>query len=177
MIRLCVLLLASSLLLTENALAAIQHELVFQEEGVASWYGGFFHGRKTASGAVFDMHQLTAAHKSLPLNTMVRVTNLDNGKSVDVLLNDRGPYIGNRIIDLSRGAAERLGFKERGLAKVKIEYLPEASKAFAKTLKPKARERQKNSIRRLAVKRWKQTIKQAKEEEKLDSYYAEVAQG
>ena len=79
------------------------------ETGIASWYGGRFHGRKTASGEAFDMDALTAAHPKLPFGSWVRVRNLVNGRSVDVRINDRGPYIKRRIIDLSRGASRALG--------------------------------------------------------------------
>lgn len=91
--------------------------------GVASWYGPDHNGRVTASGQIFDAHKLTAAHRSLPFNTKVKVTNLRNGKSVDVVINDRGPGIKGRAIDLSESAARRLGMTERGLALVRIEPL------------------------------------------------------
>lgn len=81
----------------------------FSQNGVASWYGRQFHGRKTASGETFDMNAMTAAHRSLPLNCYIRVTNKDNGKSVVVKVNDRGPFHGNRVLDLSYGAAKQLG--------------------------------------------------------------------
>lgn len=93
----------------------------FSQTGVASWYGRQFHGRKTASGDTFDMNQLTAAHRSLPLNCYIRVTNKENGKSVVVKVNDRGPFHGNRVVDLSYGAAKRLGITNSGTAKVNIE--------------------------------------------------------
>ena len=93
------------------------------QTGVASWYGFHWQGRKTASGTRFDTRLLTAAHRSLPLNTMVRVTNLLNGRSVEVLVNDRGPYVGHRVIDLSEEAARRLDMVKKGLAPVKIELL------------------------------------------------------
>lgn len=93
----------------------------FSQTGVASWYGRQFHGRKTASGEVFDMNALTAAHRTLPLNCYVRVTNEKNGKSVIVKINDRGPFHGNRVLDLSYGAAKKLGIVDAGSAKVKIE--------------------------------------------------------
>jgi rare lipoprotein A len=92
--------------------------------GQASWYGPGFHGKKTASGEIFDQSKLTAAHKTLPLGTKARVTNLENGNSVEVEINDRGPYIGQRVIDLSRAAANALGFVESGLTLVRIETLP-----------------------------------------------------
>jgi rare lipoprotein A len=95
----------------------------FEEIGQASWYGSWHHGRKTASGATFDMNEMTAAHRTLPLGTQVRVTNLDNGYSVEVRINDRGPYVGTRVIDLSREAARRLRMEHEGIAPVRIEEL------------------------------------------------------
>ena len=102
---------------------------VFEQVGRASWYGPYHQGRKTASGERFDMHDLTAAHRTLPLGTEAKVTNLENGRSVNVLVNDRGPYKAGRIIDLSRRAAEELGIKEQGLARVRIEVLPKVETA------------------------------------------------
>ena len=91
------------------------------QTGEASWYGAQHHGRKTASGAVFDQGALTAAHPSLPFGTRVKVTNLSNGKSVDVEITDRGPFVGGRIIDLSQAAARALGMVESGTASVRLE--------------------------------------------------------
>ncbi|GEM_PF-1806711 len=96
----------------------------FEQFGTASWYGNWHHGRPTASGAPFDMYELTAAHRTLPLGTVVRVTNLDNGRSVDVTINDRGPYVDGRIIDLSKCAARAIDMVGAGLAPVKVEELP-----------------------------------------------------
>jgi rare lipoprotein A len=93
------------------------------EVGLASWYGNPFHGRRTASGAVYDMYQLTAAHKTLPLGTAAMVTHVDNGKSVLVTINDRGPFVRGRIIDLSYAAAQALGMVEEGVAKVRVEVV------------------------------------------------------
>lgn len=90
---------------------------------VASWYGPSFHGRRTASGQVFDQERLTAAHKTLPFGTKLRVTNLRNGRSVLVVVNDRGPFIRNRQLDVSLGAARRLGLVRPGTAPVLIERL------------------------------------------------------
>lgn len=90
---------------------------------VASWYGNEFHGRRTASGQVFDQEQLTAAHKTLPFGTRLRVTNLRNGRSVFVTVTDRGPYARNRQLDVSFGAARRLGLIRAGTAPVLIEKL------------------------------------------------------
>jgi hypothetical protein len=97
----------------------------YEEVGIASWYGGRHQGRLTASGEVFDENQLTAAHRTLPLETTARVTNLENGRSVEVKVNDRGPYVSGRVIDLSARAAQELGMVQAGLAVVRIEVLPE----------------------------------------------------
>ena len=91
--------------------------------GLASWYGPRFHGRRAASGEIFNQHQLTAAHRRLPFGTQVKVTNLDNGKSVLVRINDRGPYVKGRILDLSRAAAHELEMTEDGTVRVKLEIL------------------------------------------------------
>jgi rare lipoprotein A (peptidoglycan hydrolase) len=93
------------------------------QSGKASWYGRSFHGKTTASGEVFDQRLMTAAHKTLPLGSRARVINLTNGNSVEVTINDRGPFIPGRIIDVSRAAADELGFLESGLAQVRIELL------------------------------------------------------
>ena len=91
--------------------------------GMASWYGKKFHGRPTSSGEIFDMYKLTAAHKELPLGTRVRVTNLKNRKSVIVKVNDRGPFVKGRIIDLSYGAAKKIGMVEDGVTRVRVEIV------------------------------------------------------
>ena len=93
----------------------------FTQSGAASWYGRQFHGRPTASGERFDMHAMTAAHRSLPLNCYIRVTNKNNGKSVIVKVNDRGPFHGNRVLDLSYGAAKAIGIVNTGTGNVTIE--------------------------------------------------------
>ncbi|MEM9594817.1 MAG: septal ring lytic transglycosylase RlpA family protein [Acidobacteriota bacterium] len=93
------------------------------QRGVASWYGEPFHGRATASGEIYDMHGLTAAHRELPLGSVVHVTNLDNGREVTVRVNDRGPFIRGRILDLSYGAAKKVGMIGPGTARVEIEVL------------------------------------------------------
>jgi rare lipoprotein A len=90
--------------------------------GIASWYGDDFHGRKTANGEIYDMNRLSAAHPTLPLPTYAYVTNLDNGRTVLVRINDRGPYVGNRMIDLSRAAAHELGTRGKGLGRVRVRY-------------------------------------------------------
>ena len=99
----------------------------YVEEGKASWYGQKFHGHRTSSGEAFDMYQFTAAHRSLPLPTYVRVTNLDNGKSLVVRVNDRGPFHSERIIDLSWAAAVRLGIDQAGTGRVRVEAINPAS--------------------------------------------------
>lgn len=95
----------------------------YREEGVASWYGTKFHGRKTSNGEDYDLYLPTAAHRSLPIPSYVRVTNLDNGRSMVVRVNDRGPFHAERLIDLSYGAAVKLGFVDRGTAPVRVEAL------------------------------------------------------
>lgn len=93
------------------------------EVGMASWYGPNFHGKSTANGETYDQNELTAAHKTLPFNTVVKVTNLENGKSVAVRINDRGPYVGNRVIDVSWAAAEQLEMIGPGTAEVRLELV------------------------------------------------------
>lgn len=95
----------------------------YDEVGIGSWYGPNFHGRPTANGEVFDQHQMTAAHTTLPIPSIAEVTNLENGRSVIVRINDRGPFVDDRIIDLSRAAAEELDYRSRGLARVRVRYL------------------------------------------------------
>ena len=102
-------------------LLAASASLLAAEEGLASWYGGKFQGRRTASGELFDTRQLTAAHKSLPFGTLVLVTNLENGRSVTVRINDRGPFVPGRVIDLSLAAAAAIGLAGRGVAPVRLE--------------------------------------------------------
>ncbi|HKK48789.1 MAG TPA: septal ring lytic transglycosylase RlpA family protein [Alkalispirochaeta sp.] len=99
-----------------------------QLEGIASWYGGKFQGRLTANGEIFDTNELTAAHRTIPFDTIVRVTNRDTNRSVEVRINDRGPFVDNRVIDLSRAAASRIGLTASGIAPVDVEivhYVPE----------------------------------------------------
>lgn len=105
------------------------------ETGIASWYGPQFHGKLTANGERFDMYELTAAHRTLQLPSLVRVTNLENGRSLVVRVNDRGPYKRERVIDLSKKAADLLGYKSKGTAKVRIEVLPQESRQIAMAAK------------------------------------------
>src|SRR3981189_2318358 len=103
-----------------------EEDVNYREEGLASWYGDDFHGRLTANGEVFDMESLSAAHPTLPMPCYARVTNLVNGKSLVVRVNDRGPYPGKRLIDVSNRAAELLEFKGNGVARVRVEYVARA---------------------------------------------------
>jgi rare lipoprotein A len=102
--------------------------------GTASWYGEYFQGKQTASGEPFDMQALTAAHPTLPLGSFVRVTNLRNGRAVVVRINDRGPVVEGRIIDLSYNTARVLGFEERGLQRVRLDLVRPASMARLQTV-------------------------------------------
>jgi rare lipoprotein A len=103
-----------------------QEDVNYSATGMASWYGDDFHGRLTANGEVFDMNSISAAHPTLPLPSYVRVTNLANHRSIVVRVNDRGPYVGNRVIDLSVKTAKLLGFHGNGVAKVKVDYVGRA---------------------------------------------------
>ena len=106
----------------------------YSEEGIASWYGEDFHEKTTANGEEYNMNTLTAAHRTLPLPSIVRVTNLENGRSLVLRVNDRGPYAKNRIIDISKRGAELLGFKTKGTAKVRVEVLAKESVALKQAL-------------------------------------------
>jgi rare lipoprotein A len=97
-----------------------------KEVGEASWYGPGFHGKETASGETFNQGKMTAAHPTLPMGTQATVTNLENSKKVEVRINDRGPYVGDRVIDLSRAAARKLDMEEDGTTEVKIETKPQS---------------------------------------------------
>ena len=106
-------------------------DYTYDETGIASWYGDPFHGRKTANGETYDMNALTAAHRTLPMPSAVRVTNLDNGRSMVLRINDRGPYARGRIIDLSRRSAQLLGLFKNGTARVRVRILADESRAIA----------------------------------------------
>lgn len=106
----------------------------YSEVGIASWYGEDFHALKTANGEKYDMNTLTAAHKTLPLPSIVKVTNLENGRSLVLRINDRGPYAKNRIIDVSKRAAQLLGFQAKGTAKVRVEIMAKESKELKAAL-------------------------------------------
>jgi rare lipoprotein A len=100
-----------------------KHSNTWRQVGLDSWYGTGHHGKRTASGTRFDMNAMTAAHRSLPLGTMLRVENLANGRSIVVLINDRGPFVGRRIIDLSMAAARRIDLKDRGTGQVALSLV------------------------------------------------------
>jgi len=99
----------------------------WSQEGNASWYGKKFNGKPTASGEIFDMYAMTAAHRTLPLGTRIRVKNLENGKTIEVKVNDRGPFVRGRILDCSYGAAKKLGYANAGITRVKIEVISKGS--------------------------------------------------
>ena len=100
----------------------------YSETGIASWYGPNFHGKKTANGETYNQNDMTAAHRTLPLPSAVRVTNLENGRSIVLRINDRGPFARGRIIDVSRRGAQLLGFERNGVAKVRVDVLPDESR-------------------------------------------------
>lgn len=106
----------------------------YDEIGVASWYGADFHKDLTANGEIYDMYAMTAAHKTLPLPSVVRVTNLENGRSVILRVNDRGPFVVNRIVDVSKSAAERLGFHSKGTTRVRVTIMPKESKELKQAM-------------------------------------------
>jgi rare lipoprotein A len=107
----------------------LHRPLGYSAVGLASWYGADFHGKRTADGETFDVNSLTAAHRTLPLPCEVRVTNLANHRSIVVRVNDRGPYAGHRLIDVSARTAKLLGFYDRGVTRVKVDYVGSAPKS------------------------------------------------
>jgi rare lipoprotein A len=123
----------------------------YAETGIASWYGPDFHGKYTANGEVFDQNEVTAAHRTLPMPSFVRVTNLENGRSLVIRVNDRGPFAHSRIIDLSRRAAQLLGIENQGTAKVRVEIMADESRALALRLKAKGEDTQVAAAPREAV--------------------------
>ena len=113
-----------------------QEDFSYDETGIASWYGPNFHAKLTANGEVFDQNAVSAAHKTLQMPSVARVTNLENGRSIIVRINDRGPFVNGRILDLSRRSAQLLGMEGQGTAKVRVQVLSEESRALAGKLKP-----------------------------------------
>lgn len=101
----------------------------YDETGIASWYGPGFHEKRTANGEIYDQNDMTAAHKTLPMPSIVRVTNLDNGRSVVVRVNDRGPFVAGRVVDMTRRGAQLLGFLGNGTAKVRVQIMPDETRA------------------------------------------------
>lgn len=115
-----------------------QEDFEYDQTGIASWYGPDFHGKLTGNGELFDQNAISAAHKTLPMPCVVRVTNLENGRSVVVRVNDRGPFVNGRIIDMSRRGAQMLGFEGKGTARVRVQILPDESRVLAGKLKSDA---------------------------------------
>jgi peptidoglycan lytic transglycosylase len=110
----------------------------YSETGIASWYGSKFHGRETANGERYDMNELTAAHRTLPMPSFVRVTNLENGRSIALKINDRGPFARGRIVDVSRRAAQLLGFEAQGTARVRVDIMAPQSRVIAARMQGQA---------------------------------------
>ena len=113
-----------------------QEDFSYDETGIASWYGPNFHAKLTANGEVFDQNAVTAAHKTLQMPCVARITNLENGRSIIVRINDRGPFVNGRILDLSRRSAQLLGMEGKGTAKVRVQVMTEESRVLAGKLKP-----------------------------------------
>ena len=122
----------------------------FKQTGIASWYGAAdgFHGKITANGDMFNKNMLTAAHKTLPMPSLVRVTNLENNKKLIVMINDRGPFSNNRILDMSETSAKILGYKDKGVARIRVEYLPKETAKFLKQLGIKTTEGSRTAIKK-----------------------------
>lgn len=135
----------------------------YVEIGVASWYGKKFHGRLTSNGERYDMYEVSAAHKTLPIPSMVKVTNLDNGKSIVLRINDRGPFHDNRIIDLSYAAAKAIGYADQGIAPVVVEALDElnhpARYAAARQIKAAPQSRYYLQLGAFSEQRWAESLK------------------
>lgn len=113
-----------------------QEDFSYDETGIASWYGPNFHAKLTANGEIFDQNTVSAAHKTLQMPSIARITNLENGRSIIVRINDRGPFVNGRILDLSRRSAQLLGMEGKGTAKVRVQVLGEESRALAGKMKP-----------------------------------------
>lgn len=123
----------------------------YDNTGVASWYGRDFHGKKTANGEIYNMNDLTAAHPTLPMPTRVRVTNLENGKSLELRVNDRGPFRKGRIIDVSHKASQLLGFQEKGTAKVRVTYLGRINTDSEIVAKPRTPREERRAVQAAPV--------------------------
>ncbi len=117
------MLISTTIFAGPDKIERMINDNIWDVKGVASWYGGKFHGRKTASGERYNMYAMTAAHRTLPFGSIVKVTDANSGKSVFVKITDRGPYHGNRIIDLSRGAANKLGIIKVGTCKIRLTVI------------------------------------------------------
>ncbi len=124
LIRISVILVLTALLLSCSSRPPVVKKPAFEAVGLASFYGRKFHGRRTASGERFNMHAMTAAHRNLRFGSLVEVTNLKNGRRVQVRINDRGPFVKGRIIDLSYAAAKQIGMLAKGVAKVRVRMVP-----------------------------------------------------
>lgn len=124
-----------------------KYEPNYDETGMASWYGPGFHGKKTANGEVYDQHGLTAAHRTLPLPSIVRVTNLENGRTELIRVNDRGPFAKNRIIDLSKASADRLGVIGNGTARVRVQFMDQQTQQYVSTSSQKGMQYAMNELR------------------------------
>jgi rare lipoprotein A len=144
---------------------AINYE--YDEVGYASWYGPGFHGKKTANGEIFNQNLISAAHRTLPLPSIVKVTNLENGKVLPfVRVNDRGPFAKNRIIDLSKKAAKELGFVNRGVAKVRVEILEDESRKFANELIQSKNKAKSAKIQNIEKKNLNPPVQETKSDDK-----------
>ena len=144
---------------------AINYE--YDEVGYASWYGPGFHGKKTANGEIFNQNLISAAHRTLPLPSIVKVTNLENGKVLHfVRVNDRGPFAKNRIIDLSKEAAKELGFVNRGVAKVRVEILEDESRKFANELIQSKNKAKSAKIQNIQKKNLNPPVQETKSDDK-----------
>ncbi len=144
---------------------AINYE--YDEVGYASWYGPGFHGKKTANGEIFNQNLISAAHRTLPLPSIVKVTNLENGRvSSFVRVNDRGPFAKNRIIDLSKEAAKELGFVNRGIAKVRVEILEDESRKFANELVQSKNKAKSAKIQNIEKKNLNPPVQEIKSDDK-----------
>ncbi|MGD9649714.1 MAG: septal ring lytic transglycosylase RlpA family protein [Dongiaceae bacterium] len=142
-----------------------KEEWNYVETGIASWYGDDFHGKYTANGESYDMNSLTAAHRTLQLPSIVRVTNLENGRALNLRVNDRGPFLRGRIIDVSARAAELLGFRSKGTARVKVEVLPIESRQVAREAGATFDPRSPNSIQMARRQNARQQFAQQEPEE------------